>query len=83
MGSSPREGEGGSFLGSHLQQDFAITSKSGYAESHMGEHNMIFAILPHGFSSVLKKNLKTGTKIMTVAMKLKDVCSLEEKLRPT
>ena len=63
-----------------LQQDFAITSKSGYAESHMGEHNMIFAILPHGFSSVLKKNLKTGTKIMTVAMKLKDVCSLKEKI---
>ena len=80
MGSSPREGEGGSFLGSHPQQNFDITSKYGYAKSHIDEHNTIFAILLHGFSSVLKKKLKTGTKIMAVAMKLKDACSLKEKI---
>ena len=40
----------------------------------------IFAILLHGFSSVLKKKLKTGTKIMAVTMKLKDACSLKEKI---
>ena len=52
-------------------------------QSHVGEHNMIFAILTHGSSSILKKNLKTGTKIMAVAMKLKDACSLKEKIWQT